>query len=279
MKFMKDEILMGNSIKDAILKSLEELKNPSTHREVYRKIVEQNHCDFADGKTLEAMVASQLSKFIRSGDTRVKRIKIDKQNRYFLSKLESDINFEIEALSKATEIEDKTSQDGLFVTILFMSIIIFTGIFALSISGKAFKLSIASKTWPSTQGIITSTEVVREDFGSGTKRRTSYHPVVRYSYAVDMKSFNSDVISFANSGTRFRNDANTIIAKYPVNSNVEVYYDSSLPEIAVLEPGLTFTIIFKTLVAGCLGLLFVISGAWAIIRRVVEHMKKDNEPA
>jgi len=63
------------TIKEAILKSLEDLKSTATHKSVYQHIVSKKYYDFRRGKTPEATVSALLGDFIRNDDTRVKRIK------------------------------------------------------------------------------------------------------------------------------------------------------------------------------------------------------------
>ncbi|UCM99274.1 hypothetical protein LCX93_06940 [Sulfurimonas sp. SWIR-19] len=63
------------TIKEAILKSLEELKELSTHTQVYNHLIENKYYEFTKGKTPERTVSALLGDFIRSGDTRIKRVK------------------------------------------------------------------------------------------------------------------------------------------------------------------------------------------------------------
>jgi len=63
------------TIKEAILRSLEDLKNPITHLDIYQNIIKKNYYNFVNAKTPEATISAQLGDFIRKGDTRVKRIR------------------------------------------------------------------------------------------------------------------------------------------------------------------------------------------------------------
>ena len=64
------------TIKEAILRSLEDLKNPITHLDIYQNIIKKNYYNFVNAKTPEATISAQLGDFIRKGDTRVKRISL-----------------------------------------------------------------------------------------------------------------------------------------------------------------------------------------------------------
>lgn len=90
------------TIKEAILKSLDEINKLTTYNEVYNHIVENNYYEFGQGKTPSSTVSALLGDFIRNGDTRVKRIKQDGGTyAYYLTKNEQNIGVEI--LSGDTE--------------------------------------------------------------------------------------------------------------------------------------------------------------------------------
>ena len=81
------------TIKEAILKSLEDIKELTNYNEIYKHIVDNKLYDFGESKTPNLTISGQLSSFIKKGDNRVKRIK--KSNGsfvYYLSKYEEDLN-------------------------------------------------------------------------------------------------------------------------------------------------------------------------------------------
>lgn len=83
------------TIKEAIIKSLEDLNKLASSPEICDHILNNKYYEFA-GKTPSMTISSQLGDFIRKGDSRVKRIK---QNNgiysYYLSKNEQHIGIEI----------------------------------------------------------------------------------------------------------------------------------------------------------------------------------------
>ena len=84
------------TVKEAILKSLEDLIVPVYNVEVLNHIIERKYYEFLKGKTPAATISAQLGDYIRSGDSRVKRIK--KSNGvyyYYLTKNEQQIEVEI----------------------------------------------------------------------------------------------------------------------------------------------------------------------------------------
>ncbi|MCF8257943.1 MAG: hypothetical protein K9J06_10325 [Flavobacteriales bacterium] len=91
------------TIKEAILKSLEDLQEPSTYLEIYRKIMENGYYpQFRNNDTPENTVSAQLGEFIRKSDSRVKRMKLPKGVfGYYLTKNEQAIG--IDVLTGTTE--------------------------------------------------------------------------------------------------------------------------------------------------------------------------------
>lgn len=90
------------TIKEAILKVLEEQKLALTYIEVHDKINEHNYIDWSNAKTPSDTVGAQLGHFIRQNDTRVKRVKGKRGFEYYLSKFENELNLS-EIIEKETE--------------------------------------------------------------------------------------------------------------------------------------------------------------------------------
>lgn len=90
------------TIKEAILKSLDDINDLTTYMDIYNHIIENNYYDFGTAKTPASTVSALLGDFIRNGDTRVKRIKQEGGTySYYLTKNEQNIGIDI--LSGATE--------------------------------------------------------------------------------------------------------------------------------------------------------------------------------
>lgn len=87
--------MQNMTIKEAVLKSLEEINGLTNYNEIYDHIVKNNFYDFGKSKTPALTISGQLTSFIQKGDNRVKRIKNSKGSySYYLAKNESNINFE-----------------------------------------------------------------------------------------------------------------------------------------------------------------------------------------
>ncbi len=98
------------TIKEAILKSLDDLKRLSTHIEIYNNIVDKNYYNFGNTKTPKSSVSGQLSDFSIKDDERVKRVKGDgNYYLYYLTKHEQEINM-TETQTKQTPKTKETKQ-------------------------------------------------------------------------------------------------------------------------------------------------------------------------
>ncbi|GEC71872.1 hypothetical protein SAMN05443543_105237 [Flavobacterium flevense] len=87
------------TIKEAIIKVLEEQKRALTYLEVLEKIDDNKYIDWTNAKTPSDTVGAQLGHFIRQNDSRVKRVKGKKGFEYYSSKYENEINL-IEIIEK-----------------------------------------------------------------------------------------------------------------------------------------------------------------------------------
>lgn len=83
------------TIKEAILKSLEDIGELTNYTEVTNHITTNSYYDFKDAKTPQATVSALLGDFVRLGDTRVKRIKKSGAYFYYLTKNEENIGLDV----------------------------------------------------------------------------------------------------------------------------------------------------------------------------------------
>lgn len=84
------------TLKEAILKSLEDINDITNYLTVCNHIVEKNYYDFGTAKTPASTISALLGDFIRNGDTRVKRIKQDGGTySYYLTKNEQNIGIDV----------------------------------------------------------------------------------------------------------------------------------------------------------------------------------------
>jgi energy-coupling factor transporter transmembrane protein EcfT len=109
----------------------------------------------------------------------------------------------------------------------------------------SYQKGLESKNWPVAKGSVTQSEIEKrtETTGSGTSRRkvVKSYPVVKYTYSVGNRDYQSGRITFGQS-----KDAHHTVARYPKGKNIQVYYNPENPAEAVLEPGgdATLSIVF-----------------------------------
>ena len=125
--------------------------------------------------------------------------------------------------------------------------------------GMFFKAQ-AAKSWPQAPGTITKSEVVRKDMA-----KIKYLADVQYTYTVDDKKYDGDVVRLRGNTKDSKGAAGKIVNKYPVEAEVEVFYDEDDPSDAMLEPGadfVSYVIMISPLVfAAIFG--FAAYGTWA----------------
>lgn len=86
------------TVKEAILRSLSELKKPVTSMEVYDYITTNKYYDF-NHETADRTVSSRLGEFIAKGDIRVKRTK-GENGRYLYYRTENENSINIDIISQ-----------------------------------------------------------------------------------------------------------------------------------------------------------------------------------
>jgi hypothetical protein len=111
--------------------------------------------------------------------------------------------------------------------------------FYIALRGR--RASSVTKTWPTTTGRILRSEVeLRRSHSSDGGYSSSYYPVVLYEYQVMGQTYQSSTLSPGlEYGLGFQGRVQARVAKYPVGSMVQVYYNPENPAQAVLEHSAT----------------------------------------
>lgn len=100
------------TVKEAILKSLEDINGLTNYMEIYEHIAKHKYYDFGTAKTPSATISALLGDFIRNGDTRVKRIKQEGGTySYYLTKNEQNIGIEILSGTTETVLDTEIKQE------------------------------------------------------------------------------------------------------------------------------------------------------------------------
>lgn len=112
-------------------------------------------------------------------------------------------------------------------------------VIALFLAQRILARPLATLSWPTTEGIIISSDVIKTKGASPGDDPDSWHPQVRYRYFINGAEYLSDrieVFNIANGNTsRFAEKA---VSRYPPGMQVKVYYYPEYPAFAVLEPGI-----------------------------------------
>ena len=98
------------TIKESILKSLDEIKGFANTTEIHNYIVSKKYFEFG-AKNPVAIVSANLGELIRRGDSRIRRQKITKGSySYILTKYEQDINAAVVEKDKFEYTPEKTNR-------------------------------------------------------------------------------------------------------------------------------------------------------------------------
>ena len=109
------------------------------------------------------------------------------------------------------------------------------GLFALGSALRSKRLANVSQSWQGTQGkVIESRLDKRSSTDSDGHTSTSYDAIVLYKYSAMGKEYTGDRVAFGVKNTN-PGPADAILKRYPVDTQVMVYYNPDKPKEAVLE--------------------------------------------
>lgn len=130
--------------------------------------------------------------------------------------------------------------DSVFGSIRSFAVLIIVGILGLVALGILFRMirtwqaAGTSKSWSSTTGrVLSATVAARRNPG---RNGVSYYPVVVYEYNIDGQHYTGNRLGFGSPvGVGIQAVVAQGLGKYPVGSNLPVYYNPNNPADAVLE--------------------------------------------
>lgn len=128
------------TMNDAILKSLEDLREPQSYLDIYRHIKNKGYYTFTKGRTPEATISALLGNFIRDGDVRVKRIKTSKGFLYYLTQFEGSLS-PLDKDKKLAVLETKQSYNERALHTLLSSYLKHAGVLSKTIFHEKSKNS------------------------------------------------------------------------------------------------------------------------------------------
>lgn len=125
-----------------------------------------------------------------------------------------------------------------FMTRVFPLLFVAVGVGMLVVGVIGLRRAAASTDWPTTQGVIVSSEVERVRRNDPERGFTwTYHARISYGYSVGGEPYTGDRVGVGDYGSNTNHHARSVVRQYPVGSHVTVYYDPDRPQIALLEPG------------------------------------------
>ncbi|MBI1921193.1 MAG: DUF3592 domain-containing protein [Geobacter sp.] len=108
------------------------------------------------------------------------------------------------------------------------------GLIGVIAGAGLFMTGLRSRRWPFSLGKVILSQAVFKTRKSGDT--SCYVPEVNYTFTVEGREYTGDTISVRGVGSRLK-DVQQIIAKYPVESQVIVFYNPKDPTDSLLEPG------------------------------------------
>lgn len=144
---------------------------------------------------------------------------------------------------------------------LFVTLSAGLGLFLLLFGILQQRQAIALQTWPSAAGVVIASELRSFTEWQDNVQRTFYTPGVVYRYTVAGREYTSDQHSLG-AQTRWGRPeiAQKILARYPVETSVTVYYNPKAPAEAVLERRVTGGWLIWVLGIGLLTLALLSAG-------------------
>lgn len=123
---------------------------------------------------------------------------------------------------------------GALAALVFLGI----GFLLLSRAIRYRRLAAAAVHWPTTEGTVLATDVIKR-VASSDDDYDRYVPRVRYAYTVNGVGRKSDVIrvGLSDLGYLREEQAREHLERYPLGATIAVRYDPQNPEQATLEAG------------------------------------------
>ena len=124
---------------------------------------------------------------------------------------------------------------GTALPLIFAVIFVMLGGAVLYFGARNERTAQQSRSWPTAPGrIIESRLIESTSTDSDGMTSTTYRPTIRYSYEVGGKNYQGDRL---NRGMSMAYDAGTarIMARYPMDGTVTVYYNPASPAELALE--------------------------------------------
>lgn len=148
-------------------------------------------------------------------------------------------------MAQSTSTPQPVSLFTRIVIALILVVCLGLGVYLTGRGLERLEASIASTSWPTTEGIITASSlkvtVNRPKKGGkidpDRQPSRTYAPDIKYEYTVNDKKLTGTRVSIEDASIGTRDSAQRILDQYPAGKTVTVSYDPRQPENSVLEPG------------------------------------------
>ncbi|MBJ6763043.1 DUF3592 domain-containing protein [Myxococcaceae bacterium JPH2] len=141
--------------------------------------------------------------------------------------------------------------------------------------GRMVYRSQVSPGWPTVEGTVTSSTV--ETLRS--KRSVSFHPEVRYRYAVGSEVFTSDTLSFGGNDSGVLADAQYYTRHYPSGAKLTLHYQPSDPTVSCVECGSAGVANYVVTLGGAALAVVAAAGLLDMARASRKEKKRTQQPA
>jgi hypothetical protein len=185
-------------LKDAILKSLDEIGDVANYATVYEHIVKNGYYSLG-GSTPKDTISSSLGRFIREGDTRVKRIKQPGETYvYYLTKNEDKINVDklsesvVSTNSNPVKIEKNKTYHERELHKLLSTFLNGIGIHAKTIFHEQSSQVDSHQTWTHPDMVGIEFLVLRSSAGKNLLDTINIRSSIKFSSFEIKKEINSD---------------------------------------------------------------------------------------
>ena len=162
----------------------------------------------------------------------------------------------------------KSKKNSMIVIRGLPSIFIIVGFLAFFFGARGAYRAYDSVNWLYVQGVVTSSSVHEYEYDdSDGYDHEGYRAKVFYSYSLNEISYIGNRVAYG----ALDSEAYSIVHRYPVGKNINVYIKPSDPNVSVLEPGLRANVF----VFPGIGLLFFTLGclSWVFFPRAFATKK------
>lgn len=155
------------------------------------------------------------------------------------------------------------------------SVIAVAGLVTIALGLRRMASARASMGWPSVKGTVLDARIDTEAPDPAAeddepRQATTFKPVIEYRFVVNGVTYEGARLAPDELDSGDRSVASDIVRAFPTGSPVDVFYDPTNPERAVLRPGISgASMIFPSVGVGLVVLgLSMVGIAWKVSRHL-----------